>query len=149
MGGINPAMALFVVKTGIGLIQQRQQARAQNAAAAAAAQSQTQQIRRAQEIRERQRREQLRRALASQRASFGAQGIGRGGSADAVLKGLSDDTERRIGDQRSLNDLRIGNINFALEQRRRRNLLELSSTPNRAAFNLLGKGLETFSLLER
>lgn len=143
------ASAITILQTGIGLIQQRQQARVQNAAAAAAAQSQTQQIRRAQEIRERQRREQLRRALASQRASFGAQGIGRGGSADAVLKGLSEETEKRIGDERSLNDLRIGGINFTLEQRRRRNLLDLSSARNRAAFNLLGKGLQSFSLLER
>ena len=149
MGGIDPATALFAVKTGIDLIKQRQQARAQNAAAGAVAQSQTQQIRRAQEIRERQRREQLRRVLASQRASFGAQGIGRGGSADAVLKGLSDETERRTQDERGLNDLRIGDINFGLQQRRRRNLLELSSARNRAAFNLLGKGLQSFSLLER
>lgn len=141
--------AVTAAMTALTMIQQKQQARAQNAAAAAVAQSQTQQIRRAQEIRERQRREQLRRGLASQRALFGAQGIGRGGSAGAVLKGLSDETERRIGDERSLNDLRIGDINFGLEQRRRRSLLELSSARNRAAFNLLGKGLNSISLLER
>ena len=116
MGGIDPATAMLVLQTGSSLIKQRQQVRAQNAGAEAAAQSQVQQIRRAQEIRERERRERLRRALATQRAQFGSQGLGRGGSAEAVLKGLATDTDRVIQDDRSLNALRIGDINRTLDQ---------------------------------
>lgn len=149
MGGIDPLTALSVLQTGVGLIQQRQQVRAQNAGAEAAAQSQIQQIRRAQEIRERERRERLRRALATQRAQFGSQGLGRGGSAEAVLKGLATETDRANQDDRSLNVLRIGDINRTLNQRRRRSLLDASNFRRRTTFGLLERGLNGFSLLER
>ena len=143
------ALAATAVTTAFQLVQQRQQAKAQNAAARAQADSQTQQIQQAQKIRERQRRDQLRRVLAAQRAQFGARGLSRGGSADAVLKGLALDTERTIQDDRGLNDLRIADINRSLDLRRRRNLLELSSARRRSAFDLFGRGLKSISLLER
>ena len=145
MGNFAATAAMTVLQ----LAQARQQARVQNQAAEAAAQSQTLQIRRAQEIRERERRERLRRALATQRAQFGSQGLGRGGSAEAVLKGLATETDRAIQDDRSLNALRIGDINRAFDQRRRRNLLKASDPRRRLAFGLLERGLNSFSLLER
>ncbi len=143
------SFAATAAMTVLQLAQAQQQARAQNAAAGAAAQSQIQQIRRTQEIRERERRERLRRALATQRAQFGSQGLGRGGSAEAVLKGLATDTDRAIQDNRSLNDLRIGDINRAFDLRRRRSLLDASDIRRRSAFGLLERGLNSFSLLER
>jgi len=142
------SFALTAATTALQLVRQRQQAKAQNAAASAAAQSQIQQINQAQAIRERQRREQLRRGLATQRARFAAQGLGRGGSAGAVLKGLAMETDQATNDDRSLNSLRIGDISNTLDLRRRKNLLDASNATRRSAFNLLGKGLNTLSLLD-
>ena len=140
--------AATAAMTALQLVQQRQQAKAQNAASAAQAQSQIQQIQRRQEIRGRQRREQLKRLLATQRARFASRGVGRGGSARAVLDGLAKETDQDIADERSLNAFPIGRINEALDQRRRRNLLEASTTRRRLAFDLLGRGFKSFSLLE-
>jgi hypothetical protein len=53
------------------------------------------------------RRDALRRAVARQRASFGAQGVGSsGGSADAVLLGLFDESEEQKAERQRLDDLR-------------------------------------------
>lgn len=143
------SFAATAAMTALQMIQAKQQAKAQNAAAAATAQSQIQQNQRAQAIRERQRRERLRQTLASQRARFGARSIGGGGSANAVLQGLTKNTESAIADERSLNAFPINRINTNLELRRQRNLLEASDAQRRSVFNLLSKGYGAFSLLER
>lgn len=149
MGGFEPMIAMAALQTGMNMVQAKQQARAQNAAAEASAQFQMQQAQQQQAIRERDRRERLRQALASQRAQFGAQGLGGGGSADAVLKGLTDETERAIQDDRDLMSLSLEALNNRLEQQRRRNLLDLSDYRRRAAFGALQRGLGGFkSLLE-
>jgi len=154
MGAFTPAIAMTALQTGLQLVQAKQQARAGNAAAASAAQFQRQQAEQAQAIRERDRRERLRRALASQRARFGAQGIGGGigiggGSAEAVLQGLANDTERMIADERGQLGLSLAAIDRDLAERRRRNLLELSSARRRLAFGAVERGLGGFtSLLE-
>ncbi|MDA0304932.1 MAG: hypothetical protein O3B76_01410 [Proteobacteria bacterium] len=140
--------AALAATTALQQIQARQQAKAQNAAAQTAANFQTQQIGRAQEIRERQRRDLLGRNLATQRARFASRGIAGGGSVDALLRGLSKETDQAINDDRFSSDLRIGNINNTFENTRRRNLLELSDIRQRAAFNLLGKGLNGLNLLK-
>lgn len=141
MGGFESTIALAALQTGMNLVQAKQQARAQNAAAQASAQFQMQQAQQQQAIRERERRERLRQTLASQRAQFGAQGLGGGGSADAVLKGLADETERTIQDDRDLLSLSFEGLNSQLEQRRRRNLLDLSDYRRRTAFGALQRGL--------
>ncbi len=141
-------LAATAAMTALQLVQQRQQAKAQNAAATAQAQSQVRQIQRRQEIRDRQRREQLKRSLATLRARFASRGVGRGGSAQAVLDGLAKETDQDSADERSLNAFPIGRINDALDIRRRRNLLEASTTRRRLAFDLLGRGLNQISLLE-
>lgn len=141
-------LAVLAATTALQQIQARQQTKAQNAAARSAANSQAQQIQRAQEIRERQRRDLLGRNLATQRARFASRGISGGGSVDALLRGLSKVTDQAIADDRFSNDLRIGNINNVFENTRRRNLLELSSSRQRAAFNLFGKGLKGLNLLK-
>jgi hypothetical protein len=149
MGGLTETATLFALKTGLDLVQAEQQARTQIAAAESAAQFQRQQAQQAQLIRERERRERLRRVLASQRAQFGAHGVGAGGSADAVLKGLTNDTKRGIRDGRNRLGLSLDAIDRQLEQQRRRNLLELSDIRRRSAFGVLQQGLGGFtSLLE-
>jgi len=105
-------------------------------------------LRRNQETEERQRREQLRRALATQRARFGAGGVSpAGGSAEALLTGLAAKEETNIQAGRGLTDFRIEQINNDLAERRRRNLLEQSSARNQTIFNLLSKGARRISLL--
>ncbi len=140
--------AATAATTAFQMIRARQQAKAQNAASTAQAQSQIQQIQRRQEIRDRQRREQLKRLLATQRARFASRGVGRGGSARAVLDGLANETDQVIADERSLNAFPIGRINSALDQRRRSNLLKASEARRRLAFDLLGRGFKNISLLE-
>jgi hypothetical protein len=96
----------------------------------------------AQEIDARRRRERLKRALATQRARFGAQGVGIGGSSGAVLGGLIKRSEDENRDAATLNDLRLAG-------RRRQNLLEQSAAQKRLAFDLFRKGIGTgISLLK-
>ena len=90
----------------------------QNAAEQAALQKE--QIRLNAETAETERRAALRRAIAKQRARFGASGTGsNGGSAQAVLLGLFDESEEELAQRNSLDALRTRAIdqNFAGQQR--------------------------------
>ena len=73
-----------------------------------------------QTIQNRQRREELRKAQATQRARFGSTGLNAaGGSAASVLSGLARQVDEAIVDQNALNKLRIDDINTnALTQRK-------------------------------
>jgi hypothetical protein len=145
MGGMLPSAAMTALQMGMDMAQQKQ-AQSQ---AKAEARAQTQQIQQTQEINARQRQEQLRRALATQRARFGAQGIAAGsGSADAALAGLQAEAAREDADSRSLTDLRIGKLSDQLDWQRRRNLLEASSSQYRSAFSLVQRGLRSVSLFD-
>ena len=149
MGGFTEMAALTALQSGLGLVQAGRQARTQNAAAKAAAQYQIEQARRQQDVRERERRERLRRVLARQRAEFGANGVGAGGSAEAVLDGFVNETERTIQDERDLLSMSVDTINRRTEERRRRNLLELADFRRRSAFGAVQRGLSGLtSLLE-
>ena len=67
----------------------------------------------------------LRRELASQRARAGAAGVGgRGGSSEAVLRGLIDETEAELAAREGLSALRISDIRSSASEARRRNLLD-------------------------
>jgi NAD(P)H-hydrate repair Nnr-like enzyme with NAD(P)H-hydrate dehydratase domain len=151
MGGFTEMAALTALQSGLGLVQAGRQARTQNAAAEAAAQYQIEQARRQQDVRERERRERLRRVLARQRAEFGANGVGAGagGSAEAVLDGFVNETERTIQDERDLLSMSVDALNRRTEERRRRNLLELADFRRRSAFGAVQRGLSGLtSLLE-
>jgi hypothetical protein len=145
MGGMLPSAAMTALRMGMDMAQQKE-AQSQ---AKAEARAQAQQIQQTQEINARQRQEQLRRALATQRARFGAQGIAAGsGSAEAALGGLQAEAAREDADSRSLSDLRIGKLNDQLDWQRRRNLLEASSSQYRSAFSLVQRGLRSVSLFD-
>ena len=144
MGGIVPTAAMSVLQMGFEAAQKSNQAAAQEADA----RSRTEQIRQVQQIEERQRRDHLRRALATQRARFGAQGIGAGGSSQAVLSGLAAEAEQENADSRALASTRINRINDQLAWSRRKNLLEASRPGNRMAFGLLQQGFRNVPLLE-
>ena len=144
MGGVLPTAAMSVLQMGL----ESEQARNQTAAQEANARAQTEQIRQNQIIEERKRRDRLRRALATQRARFGAQGIGSGGSSQAVLAGLAAEAEQENADSRAQASSRISQINDQLAWSRRKNLLEASRPGNRMAFGLLQQGFRNVPLLE-
>ncbi len=145
MGGMLPTAAMSAMQLGMDMAQQNS-ARAQ---AKAEAQAQTQQIQQTQAIQSRERQDQFRRALATQRARFGAQGIsGDGGSAGAALGGLQAEADREDQDASSLSALRIGRINDDLEWQQRRSLLDASQSRYRSAFSLMQRGLRSVPLLD-
>ena len=144
MGGMLPTAAMSAMQLGMDMAQQN----TAQAQAKAEARAQTLQIQQTQEIQARQRQDQLRRALATQRARFGAQGIGAGdGSAEAALGGLEAEAARQEQDASSLSGMRINRINDDLEWQQRRSLLDASASRYRSAFSLMQRSLRSVPLL--
>jgi hypothetical protein len=110
----------------------RQMNATQQAQAEADARLRAEQNRVQTEIAESDRRAALKRAVARQRALFSAQGIGSdGGSSEAVLLGLVNESETER-DQRSLLDnLRDRTLNQNLDQQRQLNLLQQNQLQER------------------
>lgn len=132
MGNFDPVMV--AAEIGMSALKHHTAGHARGTDQQDAANARIAQVRKTEAIEERRRRERLRQALATQRARFGAQGLAGGGSADAVLGGLTADTDRDIGDSRALTAMRIDDINRSLAQSRRRNLLETNQKLALGAF---------------
>lgn len=79
------------------------------------------------------RRQALRRAVARQRASFGASGVRNqsGGSGEAVLLGLTQVTEDELKRKEELDNLRTRALDQNLTQNRMRNVLTATQTSER------------------
>lgn len=110
-----------------------------------------QQIREIQARNEEDRRRQqetLRRRLAAQRARAGAAGVGGSGSAQAVLRGLTEeaDASQEASDEAAAR--RISDLRRRASQARERNLLELVGGATRSSLGLLGSGSSRRSLLD-
>ena len=74
---------------------------------------------------EEERRAALKRAVARQRASFGSQGVGSaGGSAQAVLLGMFEESDAERARRSQLDDLRLRIIDEDVLQRRATNILD-------------------------
>ncbi len=144
MGSAAPSLAMAALQVGMTAAQQK----AQQAAEKADAKFQSAQIRAAQAVDERTRRERLRQALASQRAQFGARGLGGSGSASAVLAGLAEESDRQALDAAGLADYRVGRLQAQLSSSSRRSLLAASQPYSRIAFGLVQRNLQTTPLLE-
>lgn len=145
MGGMLPTAAMSAMQLGMDMAQQN----SAQAQAKAEAQAQTQQIQQTQAIQSRERQDQLRRALATQRARFGAKGISDGsGSAAAALGGLQAEADREDQDATSLSALRIGRINDDVEWQQHRSLLDASQSRYRTAFSLMQRSLRSVPLLD-
>jgi hypothetical protein len=81
---------------------------------------------------EKDRLQALRRAVGRQRANFGVQGTGsEGGSAQAVLLGLFDESEDERLERERLDRLRFSDIDLGLDQQRRLNVLQLEQLRSR------------------
>ncbi|HEY0900798.1 MAG TPA: transporter [Micavibrio sp.] len=80
------------------------------------------------------RRAALRRAVARQRAQFGASGMATGdGSSEAVLLGLFEETERDRNDASRLNQLRLAALDQSLGEQRALNVLQRTQLQERQA----------------
>ena len=119
---------------------------AQQAASGQARDARQERDRRVQEIQarnreeNRKRREELRRRLAAQRAHAGAAGVAtRGGSSDAVLRGLVEETDR--ADRAASNSVRrqISELRRNASSARRSNLLDLADNVAGSVFGGSGR----------
>lgn len=96
----------------------------------------------------RRQQEALRRRLAAQRARAGAAGVGGGGSAQAVLRGLTEEAEAAQGASDATAARRIAELRRRAGRARERNLLELVGGATRSSLGLLGGGSSRRSLLD-
>jgi hypothetical protein len=92
----------------------------------------------------------LKRRLAEERARAGAAGVGgSGGSADAVLRGLEEESSALQASRDAENAQRIAAIRDTFGERRKRNLLDFGSQwLNAGTRNLLGSPSRSRSLLD-
>lgn len=155
MGGFVPAAAMSIMQLGAQAGQRKQQMTHQNqqaelarASEEAQARAQIEQIQQSRQASDRERQDAVRRALAMQKARFGAQGIGAGGSADAVLAGMAAEAQREAAEARDLAAVRVNQIRNQLAWQNRKNLLDASQFASRSAFHLVQQGLRTVPLLE-
>lgn len=89
---------------------------------------------------ERKRRDALRRSVARQRASFGSQGISGDGSGEAILLGLTEESEAQKQAREELDNLRLAGINQDIEQQKRLNLIQRSQLQESQRINNIGNG---------
>lgn len=99
------------------------------------------------------RRAALKRAVARQRATFGASGIdaNSSGSAQAVLLGLYDESESERSRREELDTLRYGALDQGLAQRNSTNVLERTQLAQQQQLqqSLVGYGKNQKTLLGR
>lgn len=87
------------------------------------------------EAAERERRAALRRAVARQQAQFGSSGVSStGGSAQAVLLGLFEESEDELAERERLDSLRGRAIDLSLSGRQSLNVLQRTQLQERQRF---------------
>ena len=134
--------AVLAAKEIAGAAQADRRARAEAEAQTGAVAQQLQQQALAAEIEERRRREQLKRERAQRLARFGAQGVSSGGgSADAVLGGLSAESTRQGAEAMRQRSLAMSSSLLDLADRNRLTLLRAAEAREKAAFGFAGAGL--------
>lgn len=155
MGGLIPSAAMSVLQLGVDAAQNKatkQQAQVEQAysdtQAETTAQSQVDQLQQAQTTSSQQRQDDLRRALAAQRARFAARGLSiDGGSSAAALLGMQASADREDAAEQSQTGQKIQKINTDLELQKQKNLLDASSVSSRSSFSSVRQGLQSVSLL--
>lgn len=124
-------------------------AKKQNKAAASQLHYKNSVVRRNQEIDTRRKRGELKKATATQRARFGAMGLGlSGGSADAVLKGMTKSVDQEIAYGEAETGSRMDANTATFRAAKRQNLLALSAPVERIAYGLLKSKLAGVRLLD-
>ena len=111
------------------------------------AQAEVAQIQQAEAIEKADRQDRLRRALATQRARFGAQGTGSGDSSAAALGGLAD-ADREAREAAELTDIRLQRVNDQLATVKRKSLLDTKYPRYQKAISAVRQGVSGLSLLD-
>jgi hypothetical protein len=142
MASVLPTVAMTALQYSVDSAQQKAAKAAQKSETAAS----IQQVRYLQQVEDQARRDRLRRAIAAQRARFGAQGLSASGTANAVLGGLAAETDKAIAADNSVTALRVNKL--LDESSRRRSLLEASNPQNQMTFSLFQKGIRTIPLID-
>ena len=97
---------------------------------------------------EKERQSALRRAMAKQRAQFGAGGTGSSdGSAKAVLLGLFDESDEERSQREALDTLKTRAIDTGVAQTQRINTLQLSQLKERNRINKYTSAYDSLSTL--
>jgi hypothetical protein len=125
---------------GLNLALAQQSAQRQSRAIDADRDRQILAIRQRDEEERRRQEDQLRRQLATQRARAAAAGVGgTGGSADAVLRGLIEESEATQRAREETSALRIGELRRRARSSRQRSLLDVASGPGGSALRSIGR----------
>jgi hypothetical protein len=149
MGAFASSAALTALQVGLEVAQKKAAQKDAREAQKADAVAQATQIRQAHAIDQRERRERLRRALATQRARFGAQGVSaQSGSSAAVLSGLASSADARDRGLRQLTQLRLQRLDDQLDARGSNDLLQTAYPIARTGISLVGRGINRTSLLD-
>ena len=97
---------------------------------------------------EEERKKALRRAVSRQRANFGAQGISSGGgSSQAVLLGLFEESEAEKKKREQLDALRLTSIDQDLGQQKSLNVLQRTQLQEKQKITQLSTGERLFGAL--
>lgn len=155
MGGMLPSVAMSAMQIASNASQARSAAKQADTQVSQAntqisqqADAQVQQARQTQALDQDDRRDRLRRTLATQAARFGAQGIASsGGSAEALLSGMQADNDRQDVEEEAVTSSKIANIESQADWQRRRNLLSAAKPDYKSSFSLMQLGLRSVSLL--
>lgn len=140
-----PTAAMTALQVGMDVSRRRSESDAVRKDVAA----QAKQVRYAQVSEEQERRERLRRAIASERARMAARGLSPlTGSSAAIISGLVANAARETNRDKTLADMRIGRLNDRQESNSNRNLLVSELPRYRSAFSLLQRGVQQTSLLD-
>lgn len=154
-GTISKAVGAYSTLSGLGGFGTRSQAsdlayqqmQAQNALqnqqAAQAAALQKQQLEAESQSNARKRRAALKRAMARQKVLYGAQGIStEGGSGEAILLGLYNETEDDLADRERLDTIRKAALDQRLENTTALNVLQSTQLAerNRLRSNIINRG---------
>ncbi len=132
--------AVGAAKEVAGAAQTSRRMQADSEAQTNAVAQQLQQQARAAEIEDRRRQEQLRRERSQRLARFGAQGVaGGGGSADAVLAGLTAESTRQGAENANQRRLAMSGSMLDLADRNRLNLLRAAEARESAALGIAGQ----------
>lgn len=141
MGGFVTSTAFSAMQYAMDNAQRKDELQTDNAIAMADAQSQADDIKSKQAIDERNRQDNLKRALAAQRARFGAQGTSAGGSSTAALASLARDAAQESDDSREIANQRLQRIDEEYRWGRSKSLLDSTYPTYRNALSLMRQGV--------
>lgn len=148
MGGFVTSAALSAMQYVVDEKQRTAQSKVEQAAAQSEAQAEVAQIQQAEAVEKADRQDRLRRALATQRARFGAQGTGSGDSSAAALGGLAADADREAREAAELTDIRLQRVNDQLATVKRKSLLDTKYPRYQKAISAVRQGVSGLSLLD-